>query len=176
MSGERFLGSFAAEWQGGFYAQLAVVCEAAGLTVTEAQAVNCACRNLSLCQAGRMVGMDGSPSQLKGAMWHNLRRASEKLERFVYSRQPRRAPERRPSSSSDLFLWHVLSVMRTTDCKPRPVTYDALGREVTARGRLVIPDDLKREVRPHPDWLDDLCATVRLRLEEEGREAVPGGS
>lgn len=156
-----------AEWQGPFFERLALLCQACGLTELEARSVNCCARGLSLVMAGQLLGLEGTPKQIKGAMWHNLHRASGKLEAFVYSRQRSRPPsERRASTSSNKFLWDVLSVMRTTDCKPRPLTYDERGTPVTVRGRLVIPDDLKRESRPQPDWLDDLCVTLGAKLVE----------
>jgi hypothetical protein len=154
-----------AEWQGPFFERLAVVCQACGLTALEARSVNCSARGLSLVEAGRVLGLEGNPVQIRGAMWQNLHRASGKLAAFVYSRQRPRSGQR-PSTSSNEFLWEVLRCMRTFESKPRPMMYDSLNREVTARARLVIPDDLKRSQQPQPDWLDDLCVTIHTRLEE----------
>ena len=175
MSGELFRGSAAEEWQGDFYSRLAVVCAAAGLTVLEARAVNACCRNLSLVHSGRLLGLTGNPKQVRGAMWHNLNRASGKLETFVYSR-PRPAAVRNYRQSRlhtpSYVLSEIIEVMRTFDPKPRPVLYDQRGTPVTMRGRLVHASDLSEEHRPQPDWLDDLCVTIQAKLALEKSEGA----
>lgn len=157
----------APEWQGPFFEQLAEVCQAAALTILEARAVNCSARGLSLLESGRVLGMAGSAVHIRKAMWANLHRASGRLAAFVYANRPPHDPDRQRSTSSNAFLWEVLDCMRSFVSNPRPVTYDERGTPVTVRGRLVIPDDLKRPERPPATWLDDLCLTIQARLSED---------
>lgn len=175
MSGELFVGSNAEEWQGEFYERLAVVCTAAKLTVLEARSINACCRNLSLVQAGRLLGLTGSTKQIRGAMWHNLDRASGKLETFVYSRKCR-IPQNQPSHQGTYVLKTVLDLMRSFVSKPTTPVYDARGTEVTLRTKVVIPGYVVTEGRAREDWLDELCVEIRAKLSKEKADGALVGS